>query len=228
MKTSDVNKKICFRCNRLLSLDNFYPSQTKGKPVNHCKECSKNRRTLRRRTTKEKSVEYKGGKCEICGYDKCIAALEFHHINPEEKDSTWVRMMGYTFSDLIKKELDKCQLLCANCHREVHYKEKEKDILELKKEVDKERTEKRKDQSPNTETPREHNVRTHLRKFDISREELHKLVWSMPTVEVAKILEVSDTAVGRRCKLLSIPKPPRGFWRKLQVNLANGQYCPLS
>ena len=39
-----------------------------------------------RRRLKKKLVEYKGGKCEICGYDKCIAALDFHHLNPNEKD----------------------------------------------------------------------------------------------------------------------------------------------
>lgn len=65
-----------------------------------------------------KMVEYKGGKCEICGYNKCIEALEFHHINPKEKDFS---ISGGTKSfNTLKPELDKCILVCANCHREIH------------------------------------------------------------------------------------------------------------
>ena len=76
----------------------------------------------RRRELKKLAVEYKGGKCSICGYDKCVAALEFHHINPESK-LFGISTKGITRSlDLIKKELDKCILLCANCHREEEYK----------------------------------------------------------------------------------------------------------
>ena len=53
-------------------------------------------------------------------------------------------------------------------------------------------------------------------KSDISREELFSLVWSMPTIEVANKLGISDVAVGKRCKRLKIPKPPRGYWAKLK------------
>lgn len=58
---------------------------------------------------------------------------------------------------------------------------------------------------------------TSTRKFDISREELYTLVWSMSTVEVAKYLGVSDVAVAKRCKLLNVPKPPRGYWNKIKA-----------
>lgn len=55
------------------------------------------------------------------------------------------------------------------------------------------------------------------KRFDISREDLYRLVWTTPTVEVAKILGISDVAVGKRCKKLNIPKPSRGFWAKVQA-----------
>ena len=55
------------------------------------------------------------------------------------------------------------------------------------------------------------------RSFEITAEELHKLVWSMPTVKVAEFLGVSDVAVGKRCKILGVDKPPRGYWRKVQT-----------
>lgn len=74
--------------------------------------------SLYRKNIKMKMVEYKGGKCEICGYNKCIEALEFHHINPKEKDFS---ISGGTKSfNTLKPELDKCILVCANCHREIH------------------------------------------------------------------------------------------------------------
>lgn len=74
----------------------------------------------RRRKVKEMSIEYKGGCCERCGYNKCIGALEFHHINPEEKEFG-IAFKGYTRSwEKVKKELDKCILVCSNCHSEIH------------------------------------------------------------------------------------------------------------
>jgi len=68
---------------------------------------------------KRKLVEYKGGKCELCGYNKCIEALEFHHKDPTKKDFT-ISLNLYGFEQT-KKEVDKCIMVCSNCHREVHY-----------------------------------------------------------------------------------------------------------
>lgn len=74
----------------------------------------------RRRKIRQMAIDHKGGKCEICGYDKCIDALEFHHKDPACKDFS-ISAKGYTRSwDAVEKELSKCILLCANCHREVH------------------------------------------------------------------------------------------------------------
>ena len=71
-----------------------------------------------RKRTKKKLVEYKGGKCECCGYDKCIEALEFHHLDPGKKDFT---ISGTSRSfDILKIEADKCILVCSNCHKEIH------------------------------------------------------------------------------------------------------------
>jgi transposase len=73
-----------------------------------------------RKKNKIKSIEYKGGKCEICGYNKCVTALEFHHLDPKQKDFTPSKNMNMAW-EKIKSEIDKCMLLCANCHREVHF-----------------------------------------------------------------------------------------------------------
>lgn len=74
----------------------------------------------RRKRIREMAIKYKGEKCNLCGYDTCIQALEFHHIEGKEKDFG-VSERGYTRSwAKVKAELDKCVLVCANCHRELH------------------------------------------------------------------------------------------------------------
>ena len=66
------------------------------------------------------AVEHRGGKCALCGYARCAEALELHHKDPTQKDFG-ISYRGYTRSwEKIRKEIEKCVLLCANCHREVH------------------------------------------------------------------------------------------------------------
>lgn len=74
----------------------------------------------RRKNVKVRALSYKGNKCYICGYDRCIGALEFHHLDPSRKDFA-ISTNGNTRSlEKIKAELDKCICVCANCHREIH------------------------------------------------------------------------------------------------------------
>lgn len=73
---------------------------------------------LRRRRLKEKLIEYKGGECEICGYKKCYRALEFHHIDPSQKE--FKKSSTNKAFETLKKEVDKCILVCSNCHMEIH------------------------------------------------------------------------------------------------------------
>lgn len=74
----------------------------------------------RRKKVRALSLEHKGGSCEICGYNKCSQALDFHHIDPKKKHFG-ISAKGYTRSwEKVLSELDKCILLCSNCHREVH------------------------------------------------------------------------------------------------------------
>lgn len=71
-----------------------------------------------RKRTKLKLVEYKGRKCQCCGYSKCIEALEFHHIDSSSKEFS---ISGKSNSfERLKKEADKCVLVCSNCHKEIH------------------------------------------------------------------------------------------------------------
>lgn len=85
-----------------------------------CPKCRSDAVQKRRRMLKRRAIEYKGGCCELCGYSRCVEALEFHHEDPSAKEFG-LGQRGLTRSwEKIKAELDKCQLLCANCHREVH------------------------------------------------------------------------------------------------------------
>lgn len=83
-----------------------------------CLKCESELAVLKKQKYKLKMLQYKGGKCEICGYDKNIAALEFHHLNSEDKKFT-VSDTHHSWED-VQKELDKCICVCANCHRELH------------------------------------------------------------------------------------------------------------
>jgi len=110
---------VCSQCEEKKELisDNFY-IKPDGRHHVWCKPCSNKKSVKRLRDYKSSCVEYKGGKCQVCSYDKCFGALEFHHLDPNKKD------FGISASsktlDALKIELDKCAILCSNCHREVH------------------------------------------------------------------------------------------------------------
>lgn len=76
-------------------------------------------RKQQRYNKKLQLLQMMGGKCSKCGYDKCTAALQFHHPDPSVKDFG----IGDTFRsfDKLLKEAKKCVVLCANCHAEVHF-----------------------------------------------------------------------------------------------------------
>ena len=72
-----------------------------------------------RQRQKLRAVEYKGGSCCICGYNRCVRSFDFHHVDAKEK--SFGIGCGSTKSwDRVRKELTKCVLLCRNCHGEVH------------------------------------------------------------------------------------------------------------
>ena len=109
-------RKYCFNCS---------PSYIKGD--NHSRAVAI---TAIRHALKKELIRRKGGKCEKCGYDKCQAALTFHHLNPDEKEFT---IADFTNSTNVKldeafAEIEKCALLCSNCHQEFHYLEAEKGL----------------------------------------------------------------------------------------------------
>ena len=76
--------------------------------------------TKARRRRKEKLVEYYGGQCVLCGYNKSMNALHFHHKDPNTKSEAPTKVIGQWSIERAKEELDKCILVCSNCHAEIH------------------------------------------------------------------------------------------------------------
>lgn len=74
-------------------------------------------RAQRRLELKERAIAYLGGQCKLCKYSSCPAALVFHHVDPREKEFEISSRMSW---EAIQKELNRCELLCSNCHAEVH------------------------------------------------------------------------------------------------------------
>jgi transposase len=90
-----------------------------GRGYYRCKRCRAERVSQRRRIIKRKLVEEAGGKCLICGYDRCQQVLQFHHLDPSTKEFH-LALNGVTRSlARSRAEARKCVLLCANCHGEV-------------------------------------------------------------------------------------------------------------
>jgi hypothetical protein len=116
-KVNCCNRKFCFDCSPYGSKN----TRDLTKPIEERTRLDKTYEAVKkfRRRKKAKAVEYKGGKCQICGYDKCYAALQFHHLDPDKKDFSIGNARSWGFSR-IQDELDKCLLVCANCHAEIH------------------------------------------------------------------------------------------------------------
>lgn len=112
-------EKWCSNCERYLAIAS-YDKQANGLK-SQCKNCLKNRQKRIRINYKQEMVDYLGGKCQNCGYNKCLAALDFHHNDPRIKTITLSQRINNKPSEKTYLELDKCTLLCANCHRTVHY-----------------------------------------------------------------------------------------------------------
>ena len=76
---------------------------------------------VRGKRRKLRLIAYKGSKCEVCGYQKNSAALEFHHVDPATKlFQLDLRSLSNRKWEVVQKEADKCRLLCSNCHAEIH------------------------------------------------------------------------------------------------------------
>lgn len=117
-----LNIKYCEICGQP------FQTQKYGHTRKYCYECSpkvdgdlsySQNITIKRRAIKKFLINKAGGKCQKCGYNKSFRALEFHHLDPNEKDFGISKHINRNLKDL-EKEISKCILLCSNCHAEEH------------------------------------------------------------------------------------------------------------
>lgn len=118
--------KTCKKCCDTLEVECFYGQVQRGPKGqvwryydSYCKVCRVRYQSERRREIKQKCVEYLGGECQECGLktDR-VEVYDFHHVDPDGKDFS-IGKQAKSF-EALKAELDKCVLLCANCHRLAH------------------------------------------------------------------------------------------------------------
>jgi len=117
---AQTGNKTCPSCKLNKDVSLFYLRKNKTDLSSYCKQCFITRTLTKQKTFKNLCVEYKGGSCINCGYNKYVGALDFHHLDPSKKDFEISRLKSLKFDERIKQELDKCVLLCSNCHREAH------------------------------------------------------------------------------------------------------------
>lgn len=103
--------------------ENFYSGKRKNGTIKRlksmCKKCHGKYTWDRKRKYKEVVVKEFGGKCSICGYSKCISALEFHHSDFTKDNDSWRKKRNRGI-EYYREQVKECVLVCANCHREIH------------------------------------------------------------------------------------------------------------
>ena len=118
--------KVCTKCGWTKLEEDFYERKGRyrgsGKRASWCKMCSdlssKNISKKKRRDNKLEAIKLLGGACVVCGYDAHPAALDFHHQDGTKDFGIGENLRGGV--DRIRAEIDKCTLLCSNCHRVEH------------------------------------------------------------------------------------------------------------
>ena len=122
--------KKCTKCGKILPLSRFnWRDKSKGTYRSECKSCHCGFMKDKYQKKKILVSEMKSqSKCAKCGEDREYT-LDYHHLNPSEKEETIARMTSNTYSlDKVMEEIEKCICLCSNCHREFHYFERKNGI----------------------------------------------------------------------------------------------------
>lgn len=182
-----------------------------------------------------RAVEYKGGKCQVCGYSRSIAALDFHHRDPNQKDFGIGGAISYGW-ERIRAEVDKCDLLCKCCHAEEHDRIRAEKIGPQQELIAKHARVlinktcsfcsaklKGKKAEGNSFCDMKCKVEFYQlpeqleklgRKPWPSNDEFSRLLWKFPLTELGKKFGVSGNSVKKRAQTLGIPAPGQNYWSK--------------
>ena len=121
-----MDTKLCSKCETEKPIDSFYPKSDRKNGSAYCKACTNSYSVNRWVQRKINAIQYKGDSCADCGIsypEFPYVIFDFHHLDPTEKDVDWTKLRLRAWES-IKLELDKCVLLCSNCHRIRHHAEK--------------------------------------------------------------------------------------------------------
>lgn len=113
-------KKECCKCKQIKSVSEFYVRTDRGIPFPDCIDCNRETTNKKKHAIKDFAIMYKGGKCSVCDVKYTRNNYAFHHTEPEHKDFSVGDRNGISIPELTR-ELDKCVLVCHNCHSEVHH-----------------------------------------------------------------------------------------------------------
>jgi hypothetical protein len=170
-----------------------------------------------RQNIKQKIVDAFGGKCGICGYNKCNYSLSFHHVDPNEKEFSLGAALAHPkkFEKLIE-EMKKCICVCNNCHGEIHA-----GILQIPTDIQRfqeynieEKIHESKDvhQCPicSKDTPKwkitcsKECAAKRTKTIDWEQYDLENMLATMPIIQISKVIGCSDVAVHKRIKKMKI------------------------
>jgi len=163
------------------------------------------------RRKKQFAVDMFGGKCQRCNYDKCINALEFHHIDKDEKEEipSYI-IMRWSWKRAVE-ELKKCILLCSNCHREIHYQPRD---IEYEKSLLKDILNVECENCHDIFQTTRHDAKycspmcSHIANRKVidkpNSKELKDLIESLPMTKIGKMYGVSDNTVRKWAKIYNI------------------------
>jgi hypothetical protein len=112
--------KTCGTCKEDKNESEFYSKGKENRLYSQCKTCFNTYVKKRWSDRKLEAIQYKGGECNKCKQKFHYSVYDFHHREPKEKDCDWVKLRLKSWKSVLL-ELDKCDLLCANCHRITHY-----------------------------------------------------------------------------------------------------------
>lgn len=115
------NHKWCNQCNKYKHKNEYSKYNYENFKLSVCRDCANDNSIQRNRKLKLKAIEYLGGKCKRCKITGHYSIFDFHHKIPNEKEFNWDKARKKTFEKIIN-ELDKCDLLCKNCHQIIHTK----------------------------------------------------------------------------------------------------------
>lgn len=215
--------KNCYKCNKTKDISEFSINKNKPDGLNlECKECAnkymkeyyrKNKHKHLKAVEKQvcyrraKVAKYKMNKgCNRCGYKEHPSALSFHHIEKEDKKFT-IGCNIHLPWDILLEEIEKCEVLCMNCHAIEHSK------YDWTIEEGRKKTKKRKPLDLNKRTINKRPPKQRKRKSNIPANEiLEKMLWEFPSEELAKKFNCSGSYLSRYCKERNIKKPSRGYW----------------